>query len=117
MGYWSVVLTTTLLNRYDKRTSVTSTDTFPTTVDFYSGRAWFAGDPKYPNFVNFSQIVINDGDLEKYHQFADPFDTVDSAIVDDDGGVIQIQGAGLIERIDHGRHMLSSLAPILASGS
>jgi hypothetical protein len=92
-------LTTTLLNRYDKRTSVTSTDTFPTTVDFYSGRAWFAGDPKFPNFVNFSQIVINDGDLEKYHQFADPFDTVDSAIVDDDGGVIQIQGAGLIERI------------------
>ena len=91
--------TTTFLNRYDKRTSVVSSDTFPTTVDFFAGRAWFSGDPKFPNNVYFSQIVANDGDLEKYHQFADPFDTADSAIVSDDGGVIAFQGAGLVKRL------------------
>lgn len=95
----SVVETTTFLNRYDKRTSVTASDTFPTTVDFFAGRAWFAGDVKNPNNVYFSQVVINDGDLEKYHQFADPFDTADPAIVADDGGVIAFQGAGLVKRL------------------
>ncbi len=91
--------TATMLARYDKHTSVTATDTFPTTVEFFAGSAWLAGDPKYPNFVYFSQAVVNDSDLEKYHQFADPFDTTDSAIVDDDGGVIAIQGAGLVKRL------------------
>lgn len=95
----STTYTTTLINRYDKRTSVTSTDTFPTTVDFFAGRCWLAGDFKYPNTLYFSQIVINDGDLEKFHQFADPFDADDSAIVSDDGGVIAIQGAGLVKRL------------------
>ena len=91
--------TTSMIKRYDKDTSVTSTDTFPTTVDFYAGRAWFGGDPKYPNNVYFSQVVANDADLEKYHQFADPFDTVDSVLAEDDGGVIAIQGAGLVKRL------------------
>tara|TARA_R110000751_G_scaffold270515_1_gene370299 strand:+ start:11086 stop:13380 length:2295 start_codon:yes stop_codon:yes gene_type:complete len=91
--------TSSMLKRYDKDTSVTSTDTFPTTVDFYAGRAWFAGDPKYPNNVYFSQVVANDADLEKYHQFADPFDTLDSVLAEDDGGVIAIQGAGLVKRL------------------
>ena len=91
--------TTTFLNRYDKRTSVVSSDTFPTTVSFFAGRAWYAGDPKFPNNVYYSQVVVNDGDLEKYHQFADPFDTSDSAIVADDGGVIAFQGAGLVRRL------------------
>jgi len=91
--------TTTFLNRYDKRTSVISSDTFPTTVDFFAGRAWYSGDPKFPNNVYFSQVVVNDGDLEKFHQFADPFDTNDSAILSDDGGVIAFQGAGLVRRL------------------
>jgi hypothetical protein len=59
-------------------------------VDFFAGRAWYSGDPKFPNNVYFSQIVVNDGDLEKFHQFADPFDADDPAIVADDGGVIAI---------------------------
>lgn len=95
----STSYTSTMIIRYDKNTSVTSTDTFPTTVEFFAGSAWLAGDPKYPNFVYFSQVVVNDGDLEKYHQFADPFDSSDSALVDDDGGVVAIQGAGLVERL------------------
>ena len=101
VGAWGSgnAYTTTFNNRYDKRTSVVPSDTFPTTVDFFAGRAWFSGDPKYPNSIYFSQVVINDKDLEKYHQFADPFSSVDSAIVDDDGGVIAIQGAGLIIRL------------------
>jgi hypothetical protein len=90
---------TTFLNRYAKSISVVASDTFPTTVDFFSGRAWYAGDPKFPNNVYYSQIVINDGDLEKYHQFADPFDTSDPAIVADDGGVIAFQGAGLVRKL------------------
>ena len=46
--------TTTMLDRYDKYTSVVNTDTFPTTVAFFAGRAFFAGDPKYPNTIYFS---------------------------------------------------------------
>ena len=91
--------TTSMVIRYDKNTSVASSDTFPMTVEFFAGRAWYAGDPKYPNNVYFSQVVINDKDLEKFHQFADPFDADDSAIVDDDGGVLSVQGAGLIKRL------------------
>ena len=91
--------TSTMIIRYDKNISVLATDTFPTTVEFFAGSAWLAGDPKYPNTVYFSQVVINDKDLEKYHQFADPFDSTDSAIVDDDGGVLQVQGAGLFKRL------------------
>jgi len=95
----STAYTTTFLNRYDKRVSVVSTDTFPTTVDFFAGRAWYAGDPRFPNNVYFSQIVVNDGDLEKFHPFADPFDADDPAVVADDGGVIAFQGAGLVLRL------------------
>jgi hypothetical protein len=95
----STSYTSTMVIRYNKNTSVTSTDTFPTTVEFFAGSAWLAGDPKYPNFIYFSQVVVNDADLEKYHQFADPFDSSDSAIVDDDGGVIALQGAGLVRRL------------------
>jgi hypothetical protein len=95
----STAYTTTFLNRYDKRVSVVGTDTFPTTVDFFAGRAWYSGDPKFPNNVYFSQVVVNDGDLEKFHQFADPFDADDPAIVADDGGVIAFQGAGLVLRL------------------
>ena len=91
--------TSSMIIRYDKNTSITSTDTFPMTVEFFAGRAWYGGDPKYPNSVYFSQVVINDKDLEKFHQFADPFDSSDSAIVDDDGGVLSIQGAGLVKRL------------------
>jgi len=91
--------TTTFLNRYDKATSVTSSDTFPSTVAFFASRAWYAGDPKYPNDTYFSQIVVKDADLEKYHQFADPFNATDPDLVADDGGVIQVQGAGLVKRL------------------
>jgi hypothetical protein len=101
MAAWGsgTAYTTTFLNRYDKRTSVVSSDTFPTTVEFFAGRAWYSGDPKFPNNVYYSQVVVNDGDLEKFHQFADPFDTADPAIVADDGGVIAFQGAGLVKRL------------------
>ena len=101
MAAWGsgTAYTTTFLNRYDKRTSVVSSDTFPTTVDFFAGRAWYSGDPKFPNNVYYSQVLVNDGDLEKFHQFADPFDTDDPAIVADDGGVIAFQGAGLVRRL------------------
>ena len=95
----STSYTSTLVVRYNKNISVTAIDTFPTTVEFFAGSAWLAGDPKFPNYVYFSQVVVNDGDLEKYHQFADPFDSSDSAIVDDDGGVVAVQGAGLVKRL------------------
>lgn len=91
--------TSTMVIRYNKNISATATDTFPTTVEFFAGSSWLAGDPKFPNFVYFSQVVLNDSDLEKYHQFADPFNATDSAIVDDDGGVLAVQGAGLIKRL------------------
>ena len=37
--------TSSMIIRYDKNTSITSTDTFPMTVEFFAGRAWYGGDP------------------------------------------------------------------------
>ena len=93
------VYTSTFIIRYDKTSSATSTDTYPTTIEFFAGRVWLAGDPKYPNEVLASQVVVDDGDLEKFHQFADPFDASDATLVDDDGLRIAVQGAGLVRRL------------------
>lgn len=89
----------TFIKQYNKLNTPTATDTFPTTVDFFAGRIWLSGDTQNSNIVYFSQVIANDADIEKFHQFADPFDADDSALVDDDGGTISIQGAGVIHQV------------------
>lgn len=91
----STAYTSTFIKRYDKYVDATSSDTYPTAIAFYAGRLWLAGDPKHPNDVLFTQVFTSDADLEKFHQYADPFDTADPDLVDDDGGVISLQGSGL----------------------
>lgn len=87
--------TTSIVKQYNKRTTATDTDLHPTTVEFFAGRIWLTGDPRNPNDLYFSQVKINDFDVEKFYQDADPFNADDSAVVADDGGVISLQGAGL----------------------
>ena len=102
IGAWSassVTYTTTFLVRYSKFDTVAVTDTFPTTVEFFAGRVWLAGDPKFPNEVLGSQVLVLDADLEKFHQFADPFDTDDATLVADDGFRLAVSGAGLVRRM------------------
>lgn len=98
---WSngVTYTSTLVKRYDKRVTVIGSDTFPTTVDFFAGRLWLAGDPKYPNEVIFSQVVTSGGTVERFMQVADPFQTADPNLVDSDGGIVSVQGAAIIKQL------------------
>lgn len=95
----STAYTTTFIKRYDKYVDATTSDTYPTAIAFYAGRLWLAGDPKFPNDILFTQVFTNDGDLEKFHQYADPLDTNDPDLVDDDGGVLSLQGAGAVKDI------------------
>lgn len=83
-----------LITRYSKTETLTSSTTRPTCIEFFGNRIWLSGDPKYPNTVYFSQAIEKDADLEKFYQEADPFDANDPDLVEDDGGVITILGAG-----------------------
>lgn len=95
----STAYTTSIIKLYNKLNTPTAASTYPTTVAFYAGRLWLSGDPKNPNDVFFSQVVANDRDLEKFLQEADPFDADDPNLVQDDGGVIPVQGAGLVKQL------------------
>lgn len=90
---------TVFIKRYNKRNVPTSGDTFPTTVEFFAGRVWWSGDPKFPNDILFSQVINDIDDVEQYHQFADPFFGDDPDLVSDDGGRLQLQGAGAVKRM------------------
>ena len=98
---WSgtTVYTSTIIKQYDKNTTPGATDTYPSTTAFFASRLWLAGDPKTPNSVYFSKTIVGTRDIEKFYQFADPFDSNDPNVVDSDGGVIQIQGAGVITKL------------------
>ena len=106
----STSYTSTLIKQYDKTATVSDTDTFPETVEFFAGRVWLSGDVRNPNTQFYSQVVVSDLDISRFHAFADPFDSADPDPVDDDGGVIQIQGAGLT-------HKLVSLSTALFIGT
>jgi len=88
--------TSNLVKLYDKNAVPVSTDTYPTTVAFFAGRVWLSGDPKNPNDELFSVVIVKDSDTELFLQRADPFFEDDPDLVKNDGGVISIQGSGLI---------------------
>lgn len=95
----STAYTTTFIKRYNTLTTASTTNFYPTTVSFYAGRVWLAGDPAFPHTIYFSQVIQKDADINRFHQFADPFDSEDAELVDDDGGAIFLQGAGLVKQL------------------
>jgi hypothetical protein len=88
--------TSTFIKRYNADTPVVDGVTFPTTVEFFANRVWLAGDPKYPNTVYFSQSIVSDDDIYRFHQEADPLEPEDPDLVDDDGGLFEIQSGGRV---------------------
>ena len=82
-----------------------------TTVATYAGRAWYAGfsseslggdshSPLMSSYVLFSQLVKSKSDMTSCYQVADPTSTVDSDLVDTDGGFIRISGAEKIVKLE-----------------
>lgn len=73
----------------------------PTTVEFFAGRAWYAGTPfrKLSSKIYFSQVIESDAQHGKCYQAADPTDQRISDLVDTDGGVITIPEATQVHQI------------------
>lgn len=66
---------------------------------FTSGRLWLSGDPNNYNSVYVSQSIVRGDEYSKMHQFADPYNPDDSAIVDSDGAVIVVTEASRILQV------------------
>ncbi len=90
---------TQFIKRYDTNSVPTVSDTYPSTVEFFAGRVWLSGDVSFSNEILFSQVIDNDSKINRFYQAADPFDATDANLADDDGGLITIQGAGVIFRL------------------
>ena len=56
-------------------------------------RVWASGALGKPNTIFFSQTIVNGDEHGKMYQVADPFSSTDNALVDTDGGSIQLTGA------------------------
>jgi hypothetical protein len=88
-----------LIKKYNKNIAATIDETYPVAVEFYQGRLWLGGDPQNPNVVYFSQVILDNSDIEKFHTEADPFDPEDPNVVSDDGGVIELRGSGAVMQL------------------
>lgn len=74
----------------------------PQCVEAYAGRTWYAGlqETAINGNVYYSQVIDNVfSNVGKCYQLADPTSENDSALVDTDGGVVQIAGAGRILKL------------------
>lgn len=74
------------------------TQSRPTTVAFFAGRAWYAGVQGNGNNSNifYSQILTSLDKAGKCYQSADPVGEEDPALVATDGGVISINDIGVV---------------------
>lgn len=73
---------------------VETKDYRPRDVEFHAGRAWYTTDE---GNMFFSQLIRDNFDnVGLCYQSADPTAEDDNLLVDTDGGIISIQGAGLI---------------------
>ena len=70
-------------------------------VASFQGRVFFSGIPSQKNGskVFFSRTIYNNEDYGKFYQVADPTAESDSDLVDTDGGVVNIIGAGKIKAL------------------
>lgn len=91
--------TSTFIKLYDKNVTATNDETYPTTVEVFSGRLILSGDPKNSNDIYVSRVIRSDRDVEKFYQFADPFDANDPDLVEDDGFVLSLQGSGAVRQL------------------
>lgn len=73
-------------------TNVTSATGYFSTMCFACGRIWYAGNTAYPSTIFFSQSISDDLDYGFCFTAADPLNQYDSAVVDSDGGTIEING-------------------------
>lgn len=74
----------------------------PATVEFFAGRAWYSGvgnSQKIGSWVMFSQTGMSKDKFANCYSDADPTSEGQSDLVDTDGGVIPIHGAGAIRRL------------------
>jgi hypothetical protein len=91
--------TSNFIKRYNKLETITTSTPRPQTVEFFAGRVWLAGEITRPNMIYFSQVITKTADIEYYFQYADPNNTDDPDLVDDDGGTIELQGADIVYRL------------------
>src|SRR3990167_2753551 len=74
----------------------------PGAVEFFAGRAWYAGvgnSTKIGSWVMFSQTGMSNDKFANCYQDADPTSEQQSDLVDTDGGIIPIHGAGAILKL------------------
>jgi hypothetical protein len=77
---------------------------------FSVGRLWLANHPGKRNAIYFSRVVKNPKEYHYMFQFADPYNTEDSELVDTDGGMIELAGAGEIVQLQPFRGGVIALA-------
>jgi len=81
--------------------AVVSTLVRPKTGSWFAGRVWYAGvdATSFSENIYFSQIVLNPTQFGKCYQINDPTSEDRFALLPSDGGVLRIQGAGVIYKL------------------
>jgi hypothetical protein len=86
---------------YNQDESAIPIETRFTSVVSFASRVFFAGcsDDRISNRVYYSQIVEDDGDIEKCYQESDPTSEFISDLLPDDGGYVVLPEAGAVFNI------------------
>lgn len=81
--------------------TIEETNSRPSTVEFMSGRVWYAGQrhPNIPTRIYFSQVLTNVTKIGNCHAEADPTSEHNSDLVDTDGGYITLPEAGKVHKL------------------
>ena len=81
--------------------SVVSIDSRPTSVAFYGGRTWFAGQKgaDINDNIFYSQIIEDPQNIGKCHQHNDPTSEDLSGLLPTDGGVVVISDIGNVLKL------------------
>lgn len=81
--------------------SVTSIDSRPTSVAFYAGRSWFAGQKgaDISDNIFYSQIIEDPTNIGKCYQHNDPTSEDLSGLLPTDGGVVVISDIGNVLKL------------------
>lgn len=109
MAAWGsgVGFETSIERVYDRDATMTDSTPVFTTIEFFAGRLWLSGYHLRPGEVFYSQVITRDsfasgtqlGHAERFFQYADPWSSTDSDVVDSDGGVIKLSGVTEVKRL------------------